>query len=130
MFLIYYSVFLFVEQGQSIQGAVQVYPRGSCGSTACHLFAHLLFCISQAGLVPVSGSVRALHFLSVPRCGEVWIGWGFVMSEFCFFLLFFSANCGSSISKRFFIYGAHAVCFLPLVTILDLSQRYSYGSKY
>jgi hypothetical protein len=33
---------------------------------------------------------------------------------------FFSAKCGSSLSARFLIYGVHAICFLPLVTILDL----------
>jgi hypothetical protein len=31
----------------------------------------------------------------------------------------FSANCGSSVTSQFLIYGAHSVCFLPLVTILD-----------
>jgi hypothetical protein len=31
------------------RGAMPVYPRGGCGSTTCHLFAHLLVCISQAG---------------------------------------------------------------------------------
>jgi hypothetical protein len=35
---------------------------------------------------------------------------------------FFSAKCGSSVSAKFLIYGAHAVCFLPLVTILDPQQ--------
>jgi hypothetical protein len=32
---------------------------------------------------------------------------------------FFSAKCGSSVSARFLIYGAHVVCFCTLVTILD-----------
>jgi hypothetical protein len=32
---------------------------------------------------------------------------------------FFSANCGSSVSARFLIYVAHAVCFFPPVAILD-----------
>jgi hypothetical protein len=50
-FLVYYSVFLFLwGRGQSVQGAMLVYPRGSCGNTTCCLFAHLLVCVSQAGL--------------------------------------------------------------------------------
>jgi hypothetical protein len=32
---------------------------------------------------------------------------------------FISTKCGSSISARVLIYGAHAVCFCTLVTILD-----------
>jgi hypothetical protein len=42
------------------RGLCCFYPRGGCGSTACHLFAHLLVCISQASLEPVSGSLGAL----------------------------------------------------------------------
>jgi hypothetical protein len=34
---------------------------------------------------------------------------------------FFSVKSGSYILARFLIYGVHAVHFLPLVTILDLS---------
>jgi hypothetical protein len=37
-----------------------VYPRGGCGDTTCHLFAHLLVCIAQAGLEPASVSTGAL----------------------------------------------------------------------
>jgi hypothetical protein len=47
---------LFIIQGfflqgrdQSVQGAMLVCPRGGCGNTVCHLFAHLFVCISQAG---------------------------------------------------------------------------------
>jgi hypothetical protein len=76
-FLVYYSVFffLFEEQGQSVKGAMLVYPRGSCGNTRCHLFAHL-FCISQAVLEPVSDSVGSFCFLSVMWCGEALYGLG------------------------------------------------------
>jgi hypothetical protein len=35
--------------GQSVQGAMLVYPRSGCGDTVCNLFAHLLVCVSQAG---------------------------------------------------------------------------------
>jgi hypothetical protein len=39
-----------------------VYARGGCGDTMCHLFAHLLVCISQAGLEPASGGAGSLLF--------------------------------------------------------------------
>jgi hypothetical protein len=39
-------------------------------------------------------------------------------SEFCLFSVVFSAKCFSSISPRFY-FKKHAVCFLPLVTILE-----------
>jgi hypothetical protein len=38
------------------------------------------------------------------------------------FFSFSFAKCGSSFSGRFLIHGAHAVCFLPLVAILDPSE--------
>jgi hypothetical protein len=56
-------------RGQSVQGAVLVYPRGDCGDTMCHLFAHLLVCISQAGLEPVSVGTGALL---VSQCNMAW----------------------------------------------------------
>jgi hypothetical protein len=71
-FLVYYSVlFCFVlwGRGQSVQGAMLFYPRGSCGNTTCLLFGHLLVCISQAGLEPASGGAGA--FL-VSQCNVAW----------------------------------------------------------
>jgi hypothetical protein len=45
----YYLVFLFsLGGGQSVQGAMLIWPRVVCGSTTCHL-AHLVVCFSQAG---------------------------------------------------------------------------------
>jgi hypothetical protein len=52
-FLVYYSVFwgFFLQGGSwSVQGSMLVYPRGGCGNTAWCLFAHLLVCMSQAGI--------------------------------------------------------------------------------
>jgi hypothetical protein len=46
-----------------------VYPRGGYGSTSCHLFAHLLVCISQAGLELMSDSTGALLF---SQCNVAW----------------------------------------------------------
>jgi hypothetical protein len=45
-FLLFFFFFL-QGRGQSVQGTMLIFPRGGCGSTACHLFAHLLVC--QAG---------------------------------------------------------------------------------
>jgi hypothetical protein len=114
-------IFFLRGRGQSVQGAMLVYPRGNCGNTMCCLSAHLLVFISQAGLEPVSGSVGALLF---SQCNVSWRSFVWTRglrsqsfaSSWCFF---FSAKCGSSISVRFLIYGAHTACFLPLVTILD-----------
>jgi hypothetical protein len=59
-------------------------------------------------------------FLSVTWCGEALCGEGVWGVRFLLLLgVFFSAKCVSSISARFLIYRSHAVCFLPLVTILD-----------
>jgi hypothetical protein len=58
-FLVYYQAFFLLVKGQSVQGTMMVYPRGSSGNTAWLLFAHLLFCVSQAGLgasIPSRGS--------------------------------------------------------------------------
>jgi hypothetical protein len=118
-FLIYYSFFL-QGGGQFVQEAMLVYPRGGCGSTTCQLFAHLLVCIPQGGLELPSGSAGALL---VSQCNGAWgsfvqaAGLGF--QGFASSWWFFSAKCGSIISARFLIYGAHIICSFPLVAILD-----------
>jgi hypothetical protein len=48
------------------------------------------------------------------------VGWGFGVLDLCFFLVVFLAKIVSSISARFLLYGIHAICFLPLVAILNL----------
>jgi hypothetical protein len=49
---VYYSVWFFslfsLGGGQSVQGAMLIWPRVVCGSTMCCL-AHLMVCFSQAG---------------------------------------------------------------------------------
>jgi hypothetical protein len=70
------------------------------------------------GLELASGGTGALL---VSSCNVVWRSFvqaGDSGCRFCF-CVFFSVLCGSSVSARFLIYGSHAVCFLPLVTILD-----------
>jgi hypothetical protein len=58
-------------------------------------------------------------------------GWG-VQGVGVLILLggFFSAKFGSSVSAKFFIYRAHAVCFCPLVTILDPPEIILIDTKY
>jgi hypothetical protein len=61
-------------------------------------------------------------FLSVTWHGEALYGLGVQGVEVLILLgafFFFSAKCGSSVSARFLIYRAHAVCFCTLVAILD-----------
>jgi hypothetical protein len=41
--------FVFQSGGQSVHGAMLLYPRGGCGGTMCHLSAHLVVCVSQVG---------------------------------------------------------------------------------
>jgi hypothetical protein len=72
-------------------------------------------------------------FLRVTWCGEALCGlevWG--VRVLLLLGVFFSANCGSSISARFWIFRAHIVCFLPLVTILDPPASFflSYSLQY
>jgi hypothetical protein len=97
-FLVYHSVFFggvffFFLQcwGQSVQEPMLVSPRGGCGNTACHLFAHLVVGVSQAGLEPSSGSTGALLF---SQCNVAWRSFvpagGSGRQEFCFFLVVFS----------------------------------------
>jgi hypothetical protein len=50
-------------------------------------------------------------------------GWGFRVSEFCCFLVFFFFwQVWLQLSAKFLIYGAHTVCFLSLVTSWILSN--------
>jgi hypothetical protein len=129
----YYSVFEFLGgQGES------VCPRGYAGLSQVWLWEYpmpLIFSpvdlldVFQEGLEPTSGSMGALLF---SQCNMAWRSfvwaegsrcWGFD-SSWCLF----SAKCGSSISAKFLTYGAHAVCFCTLVTILDpLTHIYSFN---
>jgi hypothetical protein len=76
LFIIQFLFFFLEGMGQSVQGAMLVYPRGSCGNTLSRLFAHLLVCVSQAGLELASGSAGALLFSSVTWHGEALYGLG------------------------------------------------------
>jgi hypothetical protein len=104
--------------GQSVHRAMLVYPRGSCGNTIWRLFAHLLVCISKQVWSQCLVAWEPSCFLSVMWCAEALYVLGVQGVVPLFF--FFSTKCGSRVSGKIFIYGAHAVCFHPLVTILDL----------
>jgi hypothetical protein len=69
--LLFTFFFFLWGKGQSVQSSMLVYPRvNHCsGTTMCHLFTHLLVCVSQAGLEPVSGGMGVLLFT---QCNVVW----------------------------------------------------------
>jgi hypothetical protein len=62
LFSLFVCLFVLQGGGQSVQEAMLVYPKGSCRNTAYCLFAHLLVCISQAGLELASGAAGVLLF--------------------------------------------------------------------
>jgi hypothetical protein len=94
-FLVYYSVFcLFVlrGRGQSVQGALLIYPRGGCGITVCHLFAHLLVCwMSPKQVWSWRLAARETScFLSVMCCGKALYGlWFQIVDVFILLGVFF-----------------------------------------
>jgi hypothetical protein len=107
-------------RSQSVQGTMLVYPKGGYRSTACCLFAHLLVASPKQVWSQCLVAEEPSWFLSVTWHGEAlcWLEvWG--VRVLLILGVFFPAMCGSSVSARFLIYRAHAVCFLPLVTIFD-----------
>jgi hypothetical protein len=80
-----------------------VFPWGGCGNTLYSLFAHLLVCWMSPKQVWRNFVQARSSVCWIPHCS-----WWFL-----------SAKCGSSVSAKFLIYGAHTVCFCTLVTILD-----------
>jgi hypothetical protein len=116
-----FSFFFLWGTDQSDQGAMLVCSRGIRRNIACHLFAHLLVCVSQAGLEPVSDGVCALLF---SQCNMAWRSFeqsgGLRCQSFASSWCFSSAKCDSNISIRFLIYGVHTLCLFTLVAILDL----------
>jgi hypothetical protein len=71
------------------------------------------------GSPPVFAVWRGIENLST--------GYGFRVSKFWFSLVLCSIKCGSSVSARFFILGAHDVCFC-LVVVTILHQWYHFLS--
>jgi hypothetical protein len=68
----------------------------------------------------VSGSMGALLLSQYNMAWRsfLWAG-GSGCRSFTSSFLVFSTKCGSGVSARFLIYGAHAVCFCTLYAILD-----------
>jgi hypothetical protein len=107
-------------EGQTVQGAMLVCPRGSCGNTTCRLFAHLLVYVSQADLELVSGGTGALLFSKYDMAWSSFVrAGGSGCQNFDCSWLFFSANCGSSVSARFLVYGAHAILVPKFYSFLE-----------
>jgi hypothetical protein len=76
--------------GQSVQGAMLIWPRVVCGSTACCL-AHLVVCFSWASKSWHLEEQKPSWFLRLTWCGDamhgvgVWRSWSFA-SSWWFFL--------------------------------------------
>jgi hypothetical protein len=90
---LYRSLFITIFSqggGQSVQGALLVYPNGGCGNTSCCLFAYLLVCFSQVGLELPSGGAGALLFSQCNVVGRSFVlargvvCWSFVCSCWIF----------------------------------------------
>jgi hypothetical protein len=115
----YYSVSLFcLGSGPSVQGAMLIWPRVVCGSTAYHL-AHLVRVLPSqmgAGHWQRSGALLVSPFNVKWRFSEQ--AGGVKGSKFCLFSVALLARCVSSVSPRFHC-RRHAFCFLPLAAILE-----------
>jgi hypothetical protein len=117
LFSLFFLLF-FPWVGVSLSRGYADLAEGCLGSTMCCL-AHLVVCVSQAGLKLASGGEGTLLVspFNVDWGCYVQAG-GMEVSEFCLFLMVFPARCISSISPRFY-FRKRASCFLPLVAILD-----------
>jgi hypothetical protein len=106
-----------------------VCPAGYAGFSLGWLWKYLvqLICslvglldVCQASLEVASHNLEALLF---PQFNVAWRNFVQARSSVCWIphcsWWFLSAKCGSSVSAKFLIYGAHTVCFCTLVTILD-----------
>jgi hypothetical protein len=92
--VVYYSVCIFslftLGGGQSVQGAMLIWPRVVCGNTTCCL-AHLVVCFSRAGrswclaarepswFLPLTWSRDATHRLGVRRSQNFASSWWFFL---------------------------------------------------
>jgi hypothetical protein len=76
---VYYSVCFIslfsLGGGQSVQGAMMIWPRDVCGSTVCCL-AHLVVCFSQASRSWHLVSQESSWFLHLPWSGDAMCGMG------------------------------------------------------
>jgi hypothetical protein len=119
----YYSVSLISLSGdRSVQGAMLIWPKVVCGSTAVLLSSSCLCFPKPSGsrwlvawghswFLHLTWTGDALHDLEVGRESMFWL-----------FSVVFPARCVSSVSPRF-DYMRHAFFFLPLATILESLLR-------
>jgi hypothetical protein len=119
----YYSVSLFFSPGggQSVQGAMLLWPRLVCGATTVPRSSPGLRFPKLYGRRPLAapGALLVSPFnmkwrFSAPA-GDV------EGSKLCLFSVIMPAKCVSSVSPRFH-YRRVAFCFLPLAAILESSQ--------
>jgi hypothetical protein len=78
LFIIQIIQFVFVfslGDGQSVQGAMLIWPRVVCGSTACRL-AHLVVCLSRASRSWHLVAWEPSWFLRLPWSGDAMCGLG------------------------------------------------------
>jgi hypothetical protein len=120
-FIVYCSIFFCRVGGQSAQGAMLVYPRHDWGYLVLSCLAYQM---SPKQVWSQSLAAAVAHLFS--QYNVVWRCFVQARSSGCWSFdspwCFNPAKCGSSISARFLIHGAHAVCFCTLVAILDPPQ--------
>jgi hypothetical protein len=117
----YYSVslfFFFPGGGQSVQGAMLLWPRLVCGATAIPWS-------SPGPCLPKQYWRRPLAAPGALLISLFNVKWRFSApagdvegSKLCLFLVIMPAKCVSSVSPRFH-YKRVAFCFLPLAAILE-----------
>jgi hypothetical protein len=115
-FLVNYSGFFFCGAGVTLS-------RGLCWFIQGWLWEYQVPLICSSVCLPLPSGFGSVGTLQVSQCNIAWRSFvqarGLGCQSFAFSWCFFSAKCGSSISVRFLIFGAHIVCFLPPFAILD-----------
>jgi hypothetical protein len=120
LFIIQFSgVWVFLQgRGQSVQGAMLVYPGVAVGVTCA---AYLLTCWSVSP--KVWSCCLAAWMLSVSQCNVAWRSLIRVVGSACRCFdsswWFFLPSVAPASLAKLLIYGVYAVCFCPLVAILD-----------
>jgi hypothetical protein len=117
LFLLLISQFLFFSLGggRSVQGAMLLWPRLVCGSTAVPRSSPCLHLPKPSGCGQLAALLVSLF--NVKWRFSVLAG-GAEGSKFCLFSVILPAKSVSSISPRFH-YRRLAFCFLPLAAILE-----------
>jgi hypothetical protein len=118
----YYSVsLLFPGGGQSVQGAMLLWPRLVCGATA-------VLQSSPGPCLPKPYGRRPLAALGALLVSPFNVKWRFSApagdvegSKLCLFSVIMPAKCVSSVSQRF---QRVAFCFLPLASIFESSKYF------